>query len=615
MSEWQVKIDSADKLKKEWENKFKCQTLEEYYYGFQWKYKGRLDPVPYMPYQLNLFYSTVKIKLAGLLFNKPQFNVSPEPGTSHWNLESAVASAQLKQDALNTIIGNRNNKFTANIKRAALDSFFRFGLIEVGYAADWRNPQKQDPVMKSDLDDQDSDFITPEEDRVKHDEPLPINERIYVKRIKPRRFLVSVSDAEDLEDFEWVGYEDYFYTNQLMHMKGIKWPKNYTPNYYSGQYSAVTNIGIDSFTQEIQRSFMQGDRAVSKVYHIFNNQTMTRCLYLDGNMEEPLWEGEYSHLPLVDIRWDWMCDGFYPVPPCFQWLSAQDEINEAREQVRSYRRRFTRKFGYLEDLVEPNEIEKFTDSNDGACIKMKQKDALFAIDNPELGVTDANALIQAKDDFNTISGTSAEARGQNADRETATQAKLVDQRAQIRESAEQIDFSVFVCNVGREILVQAAENLETSLWVKYTTNPAEQGVGTELQVNSPYYRQISSEDLRDGYDYTIDVDVNNATPQAQAAQEQAFIKFVAYMRQFPELAMSPILIRELAYRVGYRNEQVIHQYQQVAAASMAAKAEQIKQVADVNAGGSGANANNTAQAQMATPNIPQIQDQLQGQLQ
>ena len=427
---------------------------------------------------------------------------------------------------------------------------------------------------------------------------------------------------EDLEDFEWCGYWQYYYSETLKKTKGVKFPKD-----YEGTSYAADDIG--SFSKDSQSGLFLSRRPsnpVCKVWHIWDNVAKERKLILDGYNDEDfeMWSQPFEHLPLVDLRWDLRREGFYPVPPAWHWISSQDEINEAREQIRSYRRRFTRKFQFKKGGITEEEIEKFISGPDGVAIEVKELDAIKAIDNPEIGPTSENALLQGKDDFNLVSGTSAEARGQSADRETATAAKLIDARSQIRESAEQLDFSEFVSLIGREILVQAKEKLVEGLWVKYTSNPSE-GVLQDMQVNAPIFKWIQAQDLSDGYDFTVSIDVKNATPAAMQAEQTAFVNFCTLLTQFPMLAMSPDLIREAAYRVGYKNEKIIHQMQQVAILSMAAKAQQagasgqqIMQAASGNGnaqGGGGDNPANTAKEQMATPDMNTIGTQITNQLQ
>jgi hypothetical protein len=348
-----------------------------------------------------------------------------------------------------------------------------------------------------------------------------------------------------------------------------------------------------------------------------------RLLLLDENFEE-LWSTDCDRLPFKDLRWDFRLEGWYPIPPVFQWLSPQDEINEAREQTRSFRRRFTRKFQALKDQIDPLEIEKFVSGPDGIVIEVKKIDALVPIQNPEQGQTAEQALLIAKDDFYTVSGNSSNI--QATDRQTATASKIVDQKAEIRESAEQMDFSVWLCEIGRETLVSAKENLVEGLWVKYSTNPDEATALADVQQNQPIFKYVTSQQIDDGYDFQVDLDVINQTPAAQAAQQQSFVTFLSLTHQFPEIAMSPVLIRKAAMVAGMRDERVIHQMQQVAVLSMAAKAAQqaatqgqtLSQVAGTGPNPNmpgGGNAATAQVGQMASPMPQQTQNQLDQQLQ
>jgi hypothetical protein len=613
---WIDRIAAAERAKKAWEEKFRCRRLNDYYENFQWKARTDGPQLNYNPYTLNMFYSTIKIKMASFLFQKPKFNVTPEPGHSHWDIEFAVESAQLKQDCLNTIVKNRNIHFAKHLKYAALDAFTRFGIIEVGYAADWRNPQKEDPLLNS----WENPDYTGEESRLKvvDDNELPQSEWFYIKRIKADRFVVSVSDAEELEDHQWVGYWQYYYLDTLKKTKGINIPDNYSGSAYSmddiGSYSKdrQTNLYLPSSLNA---------NPLCKVWHIWDLVAKKRRLILDGWTGEDyeLWNDTIERLPLVDLRWELRLDGFYPIPPAWYWLSSQDEINEAREQIRSYRRRFTRKFQAIRGAVDPEEMEKFVSGPDGVTIEVKSMDAIKPIDNPEIGPTSENALVQAKDDFNLISGTSAEARGQDADRATATASKIIDARSQVRESVDQLDFSVFASAIGRELLCQAQEKMTLGMWIKYTSDPSQSGMMQDMTPNSPYYKFIKAQDLNDGYDFDVDVDVVNATPVAQQTEQTSFVNFVTFIQQFPMLALSPVLIRETAYRFGYKNEQVIHQMQQAAILQQQLQQQQLlaqkNGAANSNAaGGGGSNPADTAKAQMATPSPGTIQQQINNQL-
>ena len=349
---------------------------------------------------------------------------------------------------------------------------------------------------------------------------------------------------------------------------------------------------------------------------------MPRNDILDSYFEEPLFEEDIERLPLIDLRWIYRTDGFYPVPLAFNWLSPQDEINEAREQTRSYRRRFTRKFQYKKGSVTTDEIEKFTSGPDGVVIQNNDGVGITAIENPDQTATTNNALIIAKDDFLTVAQNTSAL--QPSDRQTATEATIQNQRAGVAESAEMLDVNDFYCGVGRELLATMQERMETPMWVKMANNGQENGPIADMQV-ATLFKQITSQDLRDGYDSTIELEVNNETPEASQKAAASFIQFLTLVQNFPAIAMSPVLIRYAAKVSGFRDEKVIHQYQQVALLSLAAKAsaaagQQGTTLGNAmqNAGPQAANAHNLIKnkiAQMAPPTQDIIQQQMDQQMQ
>lgn len=623
MSEfWNIRISNANKFYDEWATNYKCDILEKYYKGGINQWKGRRDyiTVNYNPYTLNLFNSTIKIKLSGLIFQKPAYLINAKPdGFSDWDSDLANQAAGLKQDTLNTIVQNRNMNFPRHVRRAARDSFFRFGIIETGYAADWRNPQKEDPLLSDHGEDPEDNI---KKVRVLEDNLVPTNERFFVKRINPKRFRVSVSDASDLNDHEWCGYYDFFYTKNLKKTKGIKWPTGET-TFNNAIVSADLDANLFSgggsdTTPQFMRRLATGE--ISKVWHIWDLVDHKRLLLLDDNFST-LWEDDCDRLPLVDLRWDEDFESFYPIPPSFQWISPQDEINEAREQMRSFRRRFTRKYWAIKGRITPLEAEKFASGPDGIVVEWIEEGAMGEIPNSAINPITEESLAVGKDDFNQMSAVSAEGQAQ-PDRGTATSAKITDARAQIRESADQLDFSVWMCAIGESLLVTAKEKLVNGLWIKDTTSHDQASILQDIAVTGPAYKYIQSQDLSDGYDYEIDVDVMNQTPAAMAQAQQSFITFLSILQQFPMLALSPVLIRKAAVIAGMRDERVIHQMQQAVILTAAAKitSEQTGGASTnpaLNQGQGGQNPGNTSNAQvsqMADPTVQQTNDQIQNQL-
>jgi hypothetical protein len=598
-SPWAAKIRNAERYRQVWEERFKCKTNEEYYEGFQWKNWG--TNTQYRPYTLNLVFSTIQIKLSTLVYQNPQALITPRPGSSNYNYLEAIDSALLKQDTLNTVIQNPNAHFADVAELAALEMFFRFGIVEVGYAADWRNPAKKPPVLESHYDINVQKDI---EDQKVVQEALevPGSELIYFKHIPARRWLVSTSDDPFLKNCSWCGYSSYMYAATLAHTPGINLPKDATDILYSSDYSLETPYQ-DIKDEELYRLRMQKGK-ILRVYNIWDNETNERNLFLHGHFDEPLWATKYERLPFGECKGPIRTEGWYPIPPVFNWLSPQDEVNQAREQMRNYRRRFTRKFQALKGRVEQPELDKFATEIDGLIIEVKERDAISPINNPEVGITIETGFQHAKDDFDSISATSAAAR-QESTSESATQSKIKDARAQIRESAEQIKFTKFLKQLMREALLQVGENFALGMWAKLTQDPFDQLFG-EVQ-ESPAYQYVTAQQIDDGYDFDIDIDVIEANPVTQEEELKKLVTFLSIINQYPMVALSPALIMEVAYKCGYRNLKVIRQIQQMTILS---------QVGNMQANNPSAAQNSANQSKQqianAAPNSAQeIENQLQ----
>ncbi len=596
---WQSRIKKADKAYKAWANQFKCNILEDYYEGRQWKFNTFFSEDPYVT---NLIYSTIKIKEANILLSQPKYLITPKPGNADYNQEVAMQSAQTKEDALNAIVSDDLENFNNAIKLCFLDSMFRFGVLEVGYAADWvRNPLADKPLLNTQETEvgEDSDEVDPEKVKIiQHPEELPENEKIYFKHIPAQRFRVGTRDAQELSRCDWFGYYEFVNLDDLRVIKGIK-----------SEWLDTVRTTQDPEIESPKTSFASADEksggGLVKIWHLFDCRAKKRFLYLDDS-SEIIWEDIWKRVKVFDIRWDIRTRGWYPMPPVYHWLSPQNEYNESREQMRSHRRRFNRKFGYKES-VDQEELDKFLKGEDGTCIKLENKECLWAIENPQLdGLSES--LIISKDDFNEVSGTSSADRGR-ADRTTATESQRLGMKSDIRDSAEQFCLKSFMMRIGREALLTMQENFDGGVWAKLVSDPGEDFLGDGSQ--GPSFQFIPADELNDGYDFRIACEIISASPLVNEQEEKAFMKFLAIVNTYPQIALSPMLVREAAYRCNYRNERVIREMQKIAQLTMLGSIQQ--------AGGpqqnsvSGSNAAQTQSAQMQPPAMEQINNQLNNQ--
>lgn len=601
---WRSRLDLANRYYKEWSGMFKCDILEKYYEGHQWRSQENLN---YNPYVINKVFETVEIKISEFIPTFPKFLVESIPSAQSFDFESAANAAQLKQDVLNTLISNPHSHFVDEIELAYRDAFFRFGIVEVGYDADWiLNPNVPKPLTKSQTDLTVSG--TQRSKIVKKPEQVPANERIYFKRVNPAHFRVGGSDHRYLSRCGWVGYYEYVYKEDVLAMKNLL-----NRNKIEIAQSVENEPNLESSSRNTS-NFASG---LIKIWHLWDLRSIMRIVLLDSPCVTIFQRG-FKRLNLFDYRpiKRAIVDGFYPIPAVFHWLSPQDEINETREMLRAHRRRFVRKFQAVEGTVDVEEIEKFETGADGAIIIVKRENAITPIDNADLGNALAEAVQTSADDLNRISGTSDQERG-ISDRGTATEANIIQNRGAVRENKERDRSSQWLAEIGRETLLTARDKFTIGIWIKDTQPEGQHFLGT-VSTTPESYKWVASEQLEnDQYDYKITVDLVSMSAAAQEDEKKHFLEFLSVLNQFPMIAFSPILVAETAYRCGYRNMKVIREFQKMALLQEMARMNQLNAAANppnVSLPQPGGNQPSQIVQAMTPPTGPAIQKQLGAQL-
>lgn len=597
---WKDRLDSANKYYTQWEGLFKCKILEQYYEGIMWKSQRELG---YNPYVINKFFETIAIKIAEFMPTVPKYQVTPRPVAAQYDLDAAANSAQLKEDVLNTIIQDNKIHFAEEMEMAYKDSFTRFGMIEVGYSADWvMNPNAPKPLTNKDTDKKAAGDA-----KIKNEpEELPLNERVFIKHVAARRFRVGGIDHKYLTRCTWCGYYDYVDRNELSTLKGLMNDEKINIA------KSIDPEVVISETGDRQTDTPRGNYV--RVWRLWDLKAMVQLMVLD-DPTTTIFQRRFKRLPLFDLRHDrrTLTEGFYPIPPAFNWLSPQDEINETREMLRAHRRRFVRKFTAIEGMVDDEELEKFETGPDGAVIKTKREGAIQPIENADLGQAITESIQTSADDLDRIAGTSQEDRG-IPDRTTATQAQIVQQRSSIRGQKDQLRIVQWFSVIGREILLTVRDKFALGLYVKLTSPEGENFLG-EVQDTPETFRYVSSEDLSDGYDFHIDVDVTSISATAQNDDKQKFMEFISVLQQFPLVSFSPTLVREAAYRIGYRNIKAIREFQKMALLMYMGKMQQMQIGLEQQGqqGLPGGNAGQQITQQATPPAAEQIRQQLGAQ--
>jgi hypothetical protein len=547
---WRSRVDAANRTYDQWRDRFKVDKLYLYYEGFQWLYETDDTNRPYV---INLIFAAIETKLPNLIFNDPVFSLSPRPTGTEYNFDDAVKTTQIREDALNFVCSRGEFGLTDKHELAIMDAFFGFGVLETDYSTDRVcNPQLNSKNKKGSLDS------------------------LYCKQIPFDTFRVSANANWDLSTGKWYGYYEFVSYERLEKYKDKLHLEDKAYQDDSAE-AATVDTATGKIIQVSDLNFLIPPAGTKKIWFLWDLETMKKYIIsldeIQNDDDGVLEESDFEHCPHSFLRFGKRRKGWYPLPPVWNWLSPQDEINDIANTQKVHRRRFSRKYGIKENSMEQDEKDKFLYGPDGTTFetKLNPSECIFPIADPPLDPATVQSLARSYDDFSRIAGSSSE-RQQVADRTTATQANLMDQAAQIRESKDSVRVGNFLEQFGRSVL-RSLRKAKGPFWIKVKDR-------TEhvLGAMKPDFQwtQVPKQIFK-GDDYDINLNISSVSPIGQSADKKSFMEFLAMLMQYPILSMSPALIREAAYRVGYKNSAVLDQFMQLAQLAEIGKMIQAKQ--------------------------------------
>jgi len=616
---WSSRISSANRYYDDWANRFRVEDLEQAYYGFQW---DELDDPDHASFVLNMIFSSIDIKTPSLLFKEPVFTVSPKPSKSDFDYANATSRARLKEDALNYFVQSSIHNFAQEIELAILDAWFRFGVIEIGYSADWiQNPNSGKPILKSDR--------TPETDKdgsvVTEPEFLPEQEQLYVSRIPSKRFRVGGLDHANLNKCSWYGYLDFQRREDLIAAADRNPGYNKQLIVESGGDRSPDSIEFDinrHLTHTERQNFIK-DQDIIPIWKIWD--TRSNNLYIfDSSVSKLFYADSFERSPIKILKFRDMLEGFYPLPPTFNWISPQVDINETREAARVHRRQFMRKYLVQEDAISEEEMDKLQNGGDGTFVLVKRQGAIEPLPSAPLGSQHQTALQLSTLDFDRISATSDSQRGQS-DRTTATESQLIEARTTIRESRDKGIVASWLNEIGKEILAVAKENISLPFWIRVSEDTP--GLFAEPKAIEKKFQQIVSDDFGDE-DFEVNIKVSSMSPVDLKEEKNKLIEFLTIVSQFPQITMSPTLVYAVADVVGFKNETAVAELARMAQLIQIGQLTQLSQQtgqdisqlglemfnrATMGGGIQGSAGSQGTQAQLTPPDMEQIRNQIQNQ--
>jgi len=550
---WQERIGRAQQVKEDWRNRFRVALGYEYFDGAQRPQHVRGDEW----ITINLVYSTLLAMLPVMYKGDPYYYVrlarsySPNP----MDIAAYDVKASIRQGMLNYL--SRELDLKDKARMAIMDAFFQFGVTKTVHVQDTvDNPHAGNPVLYEDG----SYMIDPETgEMVMEPDTLPVNEAYKIVRIHPDDFLVD-EDAGPLEDsIWWTAHRIKQHIDEVRDDKRFRkkardmvQPTESREQYQRDRDRAKKGDVWGSGDDEVEPDIVV-------LYEIYDRKKK-QWMVLAQDCPEFLIEPEdlppgIECDPFSTLRYTLRNDSWYPIPPVSQWLDPQLAYNERRSKVLVHNKRFNRKYTLTASGFEDAELaaRQLCDGEDGTVIiQHAPGEHIWPIKDAPLDMQVHTEIAYARGDFNELS-VGPNQRGNTQGVGSATEAGILEVRAQVREGDWVGTTTDFLTWIGRKLDQTVQANITTEQAVKVHGPQGEAWT---------HVRPQDYEEIRGEYAYTINV--TERLPQIPEVERAQWNGFLGILASAPFLARSFQLLKETAQKFGLENDPLLQELHQLA---------------------------------------------------
>lgn len=558
LKSWAQRLRCANTVYETWDKRFHVGDLYNCYAGEQWPRELRTGSLYQDPYVMNRIHPTIRTKIPSYMFYNPKARVTGKPMRADDIAETVDARAKLREDIADSYITDPAFEFKHTTYMAIFEAFFSFGVVEIGYNANFaNNPNAGKPMLKKDGEEMkgaDGETVYQGKEGEKTEESL------YIRRIPSNTVRVPEYAGSILEREDWVAYFEWQYTADVKRNKYYRNVDLKTSGRLRQEYGGGGDTPSDANDAEYTR------KGMVKVWKVWDLRAREHFVFAQGCGQFLVKPEPYEIFPLVDLQFDWPLEGYYGVPLVSQWLSPQFEYNESREMERVHRRRMYRRYQTLKDAVDPDELDKMQNGGDGVVVVTKVPGAIQPIADAPLDPAVSRNLLVSAADFDRVAGVGANQAGANSPGSTATEANIVDTRARIIEDFERERVARFLSRIIGKMLEFCEEYMTLDRWILRTVDPAGQAAEQNAQQVAKTWQLIKMVDeLDDDLSYDVDVDVESLSPVTEETRRQNWQNVLAALAN-PALqslfSASETILRKTLGFYGIRSEKEIAEIKQ-----------------------------------------------------
>jgi hypothetical protein len=475
---------------------------------------------------VNMAFATKNVIAPSVAINNPKFTVTAR------KFEQAP-QAVITEHVINYLW--RTNRYQDEF-RLAVDDWLTFGhgWMKVGYKF------VQEPKARPAPDSSDDPYSSAEdEDGIDDREPVEGNVESEMNTLDDRPFTerISVFDmfvdpyARNMNDIAWIAQRI------RRRVADVKVDKRYNATGSTGGLvrTKVQPDNTSAFEDQDddtppERRLDPKDQGFVDVVEFWDLRKKQMCVFAlntnDGFLIAPKpWPYPFGQ-PFLQLRNYEVPDVFYPMGELESIETLQLELNETRSQQINHRKRYARKYLYMEDAFEQPGIEALESDEDNAMVPVNpgQDISKVLIPMPSIGIPpdfyQMSAVIE--DDIDKVSGVSDYMRGQMPEtRRTATEAAMLQDAQQSRSADKLSKVEDFLARLGEKLI---------QLLQQYMTG--EQVVRIVGQDGQTVWLTYDKDYIQGNFDF--EVEAGSTQPQNETFRRQAAMQMVDAMAPFAQ---------------------------------------------------------------------------------
>lgn len=493
---------------------------------------------------VNLIFATINVMGPAVAINNPRFTVNARKPEN-------AANAILTEEILNYLW--RANKYQRDFRLAVLDWLLTgTGWLKVGYK--FEKPPEPKPAAEVETSMTESTESGAAEEGIDDRDPVPGNVESEM-----------CTFGDDRPFVERISIFDMFVDPDARHPKEMRWIAQRT-------WRAVQDVHVDSRYSETNRKRVsgkarskwdntdgdarkgdeapqQGSIMYAEIIEFYDLKRYTVSTFAAEGSDEGDQKAGFlikpesmpyalGH-PFVMMRNYEVPDHFYPIGDVEQIQSLQLELNETRNQMLNFRKKYRRAYTYSVDLLDRDGIAALQSEEDNVAIPIKgdgdPSKAIAALDTqatpPEF--FDQSAMIS--DDLDRVSGVSDYQRGQpqTSIKRTATEAAMIQDAANARAQDRLARVEQILGELGERIIGLMQQYMTGDQVARIVTIPVRGWL--------PY----NSATIQGQFDF--EVQGGSTEPQNETFRRQAALQLVDASVPFMDAGIvnMPMLYQEL----------------------------------------------------------------------